>query len=164
MPESPRAILKQLGNDRATNQRAEGGCANERPRFRENPRAVLQRIARGYVHECVAQALATAGFPAQGIERLNYHPVWQITLARPWPPDAPQSRAFKNAVKSALRQVDPRIPVQDLEVMVKGERLILLFIWEAPTGPGLLAIQPNRTDFLRRPDGGGQWDSWEVVS
>jgi hypothetical protein len=44
------------------------------------------------------------------------------------------------------------------------ERLILLFIWDALAGPGLLAIQPNRTDFLRRPDGGGQWDSWEVAS
>jgi hypothetical protein len=42
------------------------------------------------------------------------------------------------------------IPVQDLDVMVRGERLILLFIWEAPTGPGLLRIRPWATTRSRR--------------
>jgi len=26
-----------------------------------------------------------------------------------------------------------------------------------------LALQPSRDDFLRRADGGGRWDTWEVA-
>ena len=161
MPESPREIFRQLSQERARNRQGEGPCTGDRPHCRENPREILRRIARGVVHEWVAAALARAGCRVRYVERFDYHPVWRITLARPWPHDAPRGRAFRRSVKNALRSVDDRVPVEDLDARVQGERLIVLFIWEALTGPGVLAIQPGRTDFLRRADG-GRWDAWRV--
>ena len=132
-----------------------------RPRLLEGPREFLRRVSFGFVHGRFAEALETIGCRVRSVERINDHPVWRITLARPWPDGDPQNRKFRNAIKRALRQVDPKKPVQDLEVMTMGDRLILLFLWETFTPPGVLAIQPKRADFLRQRDD-GLWDRWQV--
>lgn len=83
------------------------------------------------------------------------------TLAKPRPDGVVGSRKFKNTIKRALQQVDPRNPVQDLEVLTERNRLVLLFLWESLTPPGLLAIQRQRRDFLRQLDDGA-WVRWQV--
>jgi hypothetical protein len=164
MAESPKELLRKLSQERARSRSGEDlGNGEPRPRCRENPREVLRWLGSGFVHQCVAEALTRAGCKVRYVQRIDYHPVWRVTLARPWPPSAPRSRTFRDLVRDALCQVEDRIPVQDLQVVVKGERLILLFVWEAFTGPGLLAIQPGLTEFLRRVEGGGRWDRRRVT-
>jgi hypothetical protein len=129
---------------------------DHRPRFRESPREVFYRMGRGMVQRCVANALAATGCKIGSVERFPYHPVWRIALSQPWPEIAGQRRRFKQTVRKTIRALSPCHPVEDLDVVCKGRTLLLLFIWDVPTRPGLLALQPTRADFLEQRDD-GRW-------
>jgi hypothetical protein len=108
----------------------------------------------GVVQIALAGTIADTGCKVGSVERFPCHPVWRIALAQPWPELAGHRRRSKYAVRKTIRALSPCHPAEDLDVVCKGKRLLLLFIWDAPTRPGLLALQTTRAGFLEQREDG----------
>ncbi len=91
-----------------------------------------------YYHCRLARFLTGAGFDIRRIERQDNHAdVWVIHMRRGFVPWGEEVETAKAYVHTFLRRQGVHYPKREINVSVRGERLIVAFIWEAGT-PGML--------------------------
>ncbi len=100
---------------------------------------LANRNLDGLYHHCrLARFLTGAGFDIRRVERQDSHAdVWVVHMRRGFVPWGEEVETAKVYVQTFLRRQGVRYPKREIEVSVRGERLIVVFIWEAGT-PGML--------------------------
>jgi hypothetical protein len=86
----------------------------------------------------LARFLTAAGFDIRRIERKDNHAhVWVVHMRRGFVPWGQEVETAKVYVQTFLRRQGVRYPKREIDVSVRGDRMIVAFIWEAGT-PGML--------------------------
>ena len=100
---------------------------------------LAKRNIIGLYHHCrLARFLTAAGFDIRRIERQdNLADVWVVQLRRGFVPSGEEVETAKAYVHTFLLRQGVRYPKREIDVSVRGERLIVAFIWKAGT-PGML--------------------------
>ena len=100
---------------------------------------LAKRKLDGLYHHCrLARFLTAAGFDIHRVERENNHAnVWVVFMRRGFVPWGEEVETAKLYVQTFLRRQGVRCPKRDIVVSVRGDRMIVAFIWEAGT-PGML--------------------------
>jgi hypothetical protein len=100
---------------------------------------LAKRELDGLYHHCrLARFLTEAGFDIRRIERKDNHAdVWNVHMRRGFVPWGEEVETAKTYVRTFLRRQGVRYPRHEIDVMLRGERLVVAFIWKAGT-PGTL--------------------------
>ena len=93
----------------------------------------------GLVQHCrLAKFLTGAGFDIRRIERKDNHAdVWVVHMRRGFVPWGEESETTKVYIQTFLRRQGVRYPKREIDVMVRGDRLVAAFSWNRGT-PGML--------------------------
>jgi hypothetical protein len=100
---------------------------------------LAKRNLDGLFHHCrLARFLTGAGFDIRRIERKDNHAhVWNVHMRRGFVPWGQEVETAKVYVQTFLRRQGVRYPKREILVSVRGDRMIVAFIWGAGT-PGML--------------------------
>lgn len=100
---------------------------------------LAKRRLDGLFHHCrLARFLTGAGFDIRRIERKDNHAdVWVVHMRRGFVPWGHEVETAKAYVQTFLRRQGVRYPKREIDVMLRGDRLVVAFIWKAGT-PGML--------------------------
>ena len=113
----------------------------ERRRIRPDPlRGFLRkRDLDGLYHHCrLARFLTGAGFDIRRIERKDNHAdVWLVHMRRGFVPWGEEVETAKTYVQTFLRRQGVRYPKREINVMVRGDRIVVAFSWSCGA-PGML--------------------------
>ena len=127
-------------------------------RVPESPREFLKRIGVAYGHQRIAAALASQGYDVASVLRTEAHPAWKVSIKLPQRLSRATPRALRMIFKKALASLHQKWPVQEIDVLTKGSRATLTFLWDVPTLRGLLTMNSRWKVFLRLSEA-GVWES-----
>jgi hypothetical protein len=100
---------------------------------------LAKRSLGGLYHHCrLARFLTGAGFDIRRVEREDNHAdVWVVHMRRGFVPWGEEVETAKSYVQTFLRRQGVHYPKREIDVSVRGDRMIVAFIWKAGT-PGML--------------------------
>jgi hypothetical protein len=81
-------------------------------------------------HYRVKRAFKRSGFIVKTIQRMDYHPVWELSLRPGTATAGRKPQAIRREVSEILRGLGRKCPPKDVGVLVTGEVLKVSFIWE----------------------------------
>ena len=118
---------------------SQGG--GKRPQARSQPLAKFlgKHDLGGLLHHCrLARFLTAAGFDIRRIERKDNHAhVWVVHMRSGFVPRGEETATAKVYIQAFLRRQGVHYPKGEINVMVRGDRLVVAFIWEKGE-PGML--------------------------
>ncbi len=100
---------------------------------------LAKRSLDGLYHHCrLARFLTGAGFDIRRIERQDNHAdVWVVHMRRGFVPWGEEVETAKAYVQTFLRRRGVPYPRREIDVSLRGDRIVVAFIWKAGT-PGIL--------------------------
>ena len=124
------------------------GVNDRKPEPRPNRRGTPPDALKGFLakrdldglyHHCrLARFLTGAGFDIRRIERQDNHAdVWRVHMRRGFVPWGQEVETAKAYVQTFLRRQGVHCPKREICVSVRGDRMIVAFIWK-PGTPGML--------------------------
>ena len=122
------------------NDRKTEGAANRRRTPQEPLKKFLgKHHLDGLYHHCrLARFLTGAGFDIRRIERKDNHAnVWLVHMRRGFVPWGEEAETAKVYIQTFLRRQGVRYAKREIDVMVRGDRIQVGFIWKSGQ-PGML--------------------------
>jgi hypothetical protein len=121
------------------NREPQGGA--QRPAAPPDPltKFLGKHELEGLVHHCrLARFMTGAGFDIRRIERKDNHAdVWLVHMRRGFVPCGQEEETAKDYIQTFLRRQGVRYRKREINVMVRGDRMVVAFRWTRGA-PGML--------------------------
>ena len=142
--ETPKRILKCAVAAEMSRRRQVAGVPESMPAYRLYP----PLAGALFEHRQLASLMAYIGFEVRAVCRHKHHPVWKITLRRGCVPKGRESHALAVSLAKFLNDRNLERYPDDLTPLLKGDRLIVSFNWNAGT-PATVCYSRGKETLLK---------------